>query len=75
MYWYKLIMFFEGIPNLFLMVHDFLLLIFEQHPFIDAKDKSRGVVLFILVEFWEGLFRWQGFPLIFRAKLNFNIIF
>lgn len=72
---YKLVMFLEGIPDLFIVVHNFLLLIFKQHPFIDAKDKSGGVVLFILVKFWEGLFGWQGLPLIFRAKLNFNIIF
>lgn len=68
-------MLFERISNLFLMIHDFLLLVFGEYSFVYAQDEGRSVELEIIVEFGESAFRRKGLSLIFWAKLHLNVIF
>ena len=68
-------MFFEGISNLFLVIHNFLLLIFDECALVDAEEEGGGVVLLVEVELGEGLFWRKGLSLKLGAELNFNIIF
>jgi hypothetical protein len=53
---YELVMLFEGIPDLLLVVHEFLLLVLEEEALVDSEDKSRGVELGVVVVLGVGVF-------------------
>lgn len=68
-------MFFEGISDLFLVVHELLLFIFEKDPAVDSEDESRCIELLIVVVFGVDLFWREGFSLILGAEEEFDVIF
>jgi hypothetical protein len=70
-----LVVFLKRIAYLFLVIHELLLLVFEEDAFVDSEDKGRGKVLAVVVEFWEGVFGRERVPLEFGAELNFDVIF
>jgi hypothetical protein len=67
--------FFQGISNLFLVIHELLLLIFDENALVDAQLEGGGEVLAVVVELWEGVFGWEGLSLEFGAELKFDVIF
>lgn len=58
----------KRISHLFLMIHEFLLLIFEKDPPIDSEYECGGIVLTIVVILREGLFWREGLSLKFGAE-------
>lgn len=68
-------MFFEGISDLFLVVHELLLFIFKQNPAVDSEDEGRGIELLIVVVFGVCVFGREGFSLILGAEEEFDVIF
>ena len=44
-----MVVFFERISYLFLVIHELLLLVFDEDSAVDAKDEGRGVELAIIV--------------------------
>jgi len=67
--------FFERVADLFLVVHDFLLLIFDQDALVHAQDEGGGVELEVVVEFGEGVFGREGVSLVLRAELHLDVVF
>jgi hypothetical protein len=65
--------FFEGISNLFLVVHELLLLIFDENSLVDTEDEGRGVVLPIVVVFWESVFGRERVSLKFGTERHLDV--
>lgn len=70
-----MVVLFEGIPDLFLMIHDFLLLVLEKGSFVYPEEEGRGEVLAVSIELWVGLFWRQGVSLKLGTELHLYIIF
>lgn len=68
-------MFLERVSDLFLVIHEFLLLIFSQQTLVDSKDKGRSKKLGVMIELWEGMIGGNRVSLKLWTELNFDIIF
>jgi hypothetical protein len=61
--------FFEGISDLFLVIHDLLLFVLDEDPAVDTQDEGRSVELLIIVVFGVGVLGGQGLALVLGAEL------
>lgn len=68
-------MFFEGIPDLLLVVHEFLLLVLLEDSAVDAEDEGGGVELVVVVVLGVGVFWGEGLALVFGAEEKLDVIF
>jgi len=57
------------------MIHNFLLVIFDQNPLIYPQNEGRSVVLEVIIELGIGMLWRERLSLIFWAELNLDVIF